>query len=117
MNIQHKDLARGKWNKLSLAEQLANVGSEVERTIAWREKGNEQYSRKAFERALELLSLTKNSQKDETKLKEITRIYEFLVDYFDGENLFASTDELWRKYFKSYVVYLLTHPDVKSKKK
>jgi len=27
--IIHKDLADGRWNKFSLEEQLANVGSEV----------------------------------------------------------------------------------------
>jgi len=36
MNIQHKELAAGRWNKLSFVEQMANVGSEVERTINWR---------------------------------------------------------------------------------
>ncbi len=58
--------------------------------------------KKAFERALELLSLTKDSQKEKSKLKEVSRVYELLVDYFAGENLFKSTDELWRKYFNYY---------------
>jgi len=31
--IVHKQLASGRWFKLSLVEQLANVGSDVERTI------------------------------------------------------------------------------------
>jgi len=111
MTIQHKNLAAGAWKNLSLVEQLANVGSEVERTIAWKEKGNNKYSKKAFERALELLSLTKaslankNSSKTRSNLKEIARVYELLVDYFAGENRFGSTDELWRKYF-DYFTYL-----------
>jgi len=29
--ILHKELAAGKWFKLSLAEQMANIGSEVSR--------------------------------------------------------------------------------------
>ncbi len=102
MNLQHKNLASGSWGKMALTEQLANVGSEVERTISWKNKGNEEYSKKAFERALELLSLTKDSQKEKSKLKEVSRVYELLVDYFAGENLFKSTDELWRKYFNYY---------------
>lgn len=28
-NIQHRDLAKGRWNELSTIEQLANVGSEI----------------------------------------------------------------------------------------
>lgn len=102
MKIQHKNLASGSWNKLSLVEQLANVGSELERTISWREKQNKKYSEKAFERMLELLTLTKNSCSEISKLKEISRVYEFLVDYFKGENKFASSDKLWRKYFNGY---------------
>lgn len=102
MSMKHQKLAAGSWDKMSLIEQLANVGSEVERAISWKEKGNEKYSKKAFERMLELLALTKNSCKDEARLVEVSRVYELLVDYFLGENIFGSTDELWRKYFNSY---------------
>ncbi|MGD8744103.1 MAG: hypothetical protein PVJ52_00725 [Candidatus Woesebacteria bacterium] len=99
MTIQHKKLAQGGWSKLSLVEQLANVGSEVERAIKWKEKGNDDYSRMAYHRALELLSFTKDDCKDEAKLKEVCRLYEVLVDYFDGYNEYGSSDKLWRKYF------------------
>ncbi len=34
----HKELQKGKWNKLSLIEQMANIGSEVSRTINWKNK-------------------------------------------------------------------------------
>ena len=102
MNIQHKNLASGSWGKLSLAEQLANVGSELERTISWRERDNLEYSKKAFERMLELLTLTKISCKKKSELKEIARVYELLVDYFKGENKFKSTDELWKNYFANF---------------
>jgi len=40
MNNQHKQLASGKWNKLSLVEQMANDGSEGERAISWKKKNN-----------------------------------------------------------------------------
>ncbi len=33
MSFQHKDLAAGGWAKLSLVEQLANIGSEISRAI------------------------------------------------------------------------------------
>ena len=31
--FQHQSLAEGRWFTLSLAEQLANIGSEVSRAI------------------------------------------------------------------------------------
>ncbi len=38
----HKNLINpGKWYEMSLAEQLGNVGSDVDRIISWRKKGNE----------------------------------------------------------------------------
>jgi hypothetical protein len=38
MNFEHKELARGRWLELSFFEQMANIGSEIERTIKWREE-------------------------------------------------------------------------------
>lgn len=102
MSIQHQQLAQGKWNELSLIEQMANIGSEVERTISWKLKGNNEYSQKAFARALELLSLTIDDEKNKKRLKELVRDYEVLVDYFAGENIYGSSDKLWRNYFFAF---------------
>ena len=33
MSYQHKDLAAGRWGQMSLSEQMANIGSEVERAL------------------------------------------------------------------------------------
>jgi len=98
MKYQHQNLSNGRWFKLSLFEQLANIGSEVERAILWKEK-NREYSQQAFYRSLELLSLTIDDQKNRGRLKELTRLYEVLVDYFAGDNQYQSSDKLWRNYF------------------
>ena len=99
MNIEHKNLASGRWNQLSFIEQMANVGSEVERTISWKEKNNSDYSHRAFERALELLDLTLADTKNRKRLREIARVREALVDYFSFENFYRSSDNKWKKYF------------------
>jgi hypothetical protein len=99
MTYQHKELASGRWEKLSLCEQMANIGSEVERALNWRAKNNPAYSRNAFERALELIDLTLNSVSGFARLKEIARLREAMVDFFAGVNQFNSTDAMWRKYF------------------
>ncbi len=99
MNYQHQQLAAGRWQQLSFFEQMANIGSEVERTILWKEKGNKEYSKKAFERALELLDLTIADEKNKTRLKELTRLREALADFFAFDNEFFSGDKLWRSYF------------------
>jgi len=102
MNLTHKDQASGKWFQLSLMEQLANVGSEVERTINWRNKNNAQYSRLAFERALELIDLTIADPKNINRLKEVLRVREVLADYFAFNNIYGSTDQSWIKYFLAF---------------
>ena len=33
MTVRHQELAAGRWFRLSLVEQLANVGSEIERAM------------------------------------------------------------------------------------
>ncbi|MBI2459346.1 MAG: hypothetical protein HYV53_02205 [Parcubacteria group bacterium] len=102
VNLEHKNLAAGRWAELSLAEQMANIGSEVERAIKWKAKGNFKYSDQAFFRSLELLSLSLDTETSGSRLKELARLYEALVDYFKGENIFASSDKLWRNYFYSF---------------
>lgn len=56
--MQHCGLENGRWAEMSFMEQMANVGSEVSRTLKWMRKNNADQSRKAFDRALELIDLT-----------------------------------------------------------
>jgi hypothetical protein len=99
MSYQHKDLAAGRWKEMPFVEQMANIGSEVERALNWKAKHNDDYSRKAFERALELIDLTLDVSTSFTRLKEVARVREVIVDFFSGSNQFQSTEVLWKKYF------------------
>jgi hypothetical protein len=103
MSYQHKDLATGRWGQLSFLEQMANIGSEVERALNWRLKKNTDYAQKAFERALELIDLTLDNDKNYAHLKEVARMREAIVDYFSGVNQFISSEDSWRKYFLPFV--------------
>lgn len=102
MEYQHKNLAGGRWQKLTFFEQMANIGSEVERAIKWRDKGNKAYSQMAFERALELLMLTIDNEKSASHLKELTRVREILIDHFAFENSYGSSDKQWQEYFYAF---------------
>ena len=102
MSYQHKELAAGRWKTLSFFEQMANIGSEIERAIKWRAKNNTAYCQQAFERALELIDLTLNNIKGFTRFKELARLREAVVDYFAGSNEFASTDKAWQRYFLAF---------------
>lgn len=54
----HVDLAAGRWKALSLVEQLANIGSEVDRAIKAHEAGRAERRDAAVNRGLELFDLT-----------------------------------------------------------
>jgi hypothetical protein len=102
MTVQHRELAAGRWNTLSLVEQMAHVGSEVERTIAWRNKGRDDIAMRAFERALELLDLTLADSKHWGRRKELVRVREALADHFLFDNEYQSRDEDWQRYFLQF---------------
>lgn len=102
MSIKHKKLSEGGWKKLSLVEQLANVGSEVHRAINWKRKGNLRYADSAMERALELLDFTLADDKNKERLKEVARVREVLVDFFYYDNDYQTTDEAIEKYFYNF---------------
>lgn len=104
MDYQHKNLAAGRWKELDFLGQMANVGSEVERAIKWKNKNKPDYSRRSFERALELLDITIADEKNKKRLRELLRVRETLADYFAFSNLYKSTDEVWQKYFLAFGV-------------
>ena len=85
--IQHKELAEGRWQEMSFCEQMANIGSEVSRTIKWKEKQNSIQSQKAFERALELIDITLTTNPRMTALKELCRLRENLCDEYNKTEL------------------------------
>ena len=102
MSYQHQNLAAGRWATMSFLEQMANVGSEVERALNWRSKNNQPFTQNAFDRALELLDLTLQNGGSFPRLKEVARVREGLVDYFSGSNEYLSTDLVWKKYFLQF---------------
>lgn len=102
MSYQHAELAAGRWKDMPLLERMANIGSEVERAISWRERGNAAYSEKAIERALELIDLSLQYPTRSSHSREIVVVRGLLVDYFCGENEFKSTDAAWRRYFSPF---------------
>ena len=102
MNVQHKELAQGRWLEMPFCEQMANVGSEVSRALNWQKKGKRDLCEKAVHRAFELLDLTIRPVKKYSRLKELLRVKECLLDFFYGSNEFSSSETLWRRYFDCF---------------
>jgi hypothetical protein len=100
----HEDLASGSWWKLSLCEQMGNVGSEVGRAIRWRSR-DAKIADGAAERALDLMDLTLDDPRHRLslpRLRELTRAREVLADFLSGSNEYGSTAESLQKYFDAF---------------
>ena len=100
----HRDLAAGRWSKLSLLEQLANVGSEVGRMVRWRSR-DPRLMLGAFDRALELLDLTLEDPRWRSRLVEIARVRELLcAATLLGEREYRTSLEDLDRYFLAFAV-------------
>jgi len=95
--LYHKELAKGRWFQLSLAEQLANIGSEVSRARKWQGK-DENIFWGAVDRALELFDLTLADPRwRKGRLREIARVREIFCDaLFGGKDYQSSLKDLER---------------------
>ncbi|OGV94716.1 hypothetical protein A3A66_01765 [Microgenomates group bacterium RIFCSPLOWO2_01_FULL_46_13] len=100
--MYHAHLTKDHWFKLSLFEQMANIGSEVERAIKWKNRGNSEYADLANMRALELFDLTLADKKHGHGIKEIARARELWLDFFIGENQYHQSDAHWHNYIGAY---------------
>lgn len=105
MTYQHKNLADERWVKMSLMEQMANIGSEIFRATSWKKKNKPEYCIKALDRGLELLDLTIKNTKN-SQLKELTRLREVICDFFLGDNYFNTDAEMINKYFYHFAAGL-----------
>lgn len=101
-SVEHKELASGRWQSLTLAEQLGNIGSEVSRALNWQKRGEEENKTRALERALELFDLTLRDFRWQSRLRELARAREVVVDFFWGDNAYQSNPKNLDKYFYQF---------------
>ena len=101
----HGELAHGRWAALSLVEQLANVGSEVDRAIAaWQADRPDRFER-ALARALELFDLTaRDARWRGHRLREILRSREEFCRLFFDPQVPAAAAETLSAYFLRFAV-------------
>ncbi len=100
----HVDLAAGRWQALSLLEQLANVGSEVGRATGAKSLDNEERLTRALDRCLELFDLTLAAGRWRHRRREIARAREIVCDFLIGDNAYASTADSLDQYFLPFAM-------------
>ena len=104
---QHLQLAAEGWFKLSLFEQLGNIGSEVSRSI----KGRGAHARYwgAVSRALDLFYLTVADPRWKGRRKEILRVRELFCAAVLGSDEYKTSLEDLDKYFHYFALLARAH--------
>lgn len=95
----HSTLAQGRWFTFSLAEQFANIGSEIHRLISARKSNDSARFDAVFDRALELIDLSLSDPRWKTGYKEIARLREILCALYFGQNEYDTSLEALDDYF------------------
>lgn len=98
METLHKDLANGRWFKMSLSEQMGNTGSEIHRLVLSQNSDKARFD-SALDRALELIDLTLSDPRWKKGYKEIARVREVLCDICFGQNQYNTSLEELDNYF------------------
>lgn len=107
--FQHQSLAEGRWFMLPLVEQLANIGSEVNRTI--KARGDKARYDNAVVRCLELFDLTLSDPRwqKQKRLKEIARSRELFCDAAWGTMQYKTSLEDLNRYFYYFAYAARAH--------
>jgi len=88
-------MIKERWMKMSLAEQMGNIGSEFSRMISLKQKGDLKNAQNSFDRVLELLDLTISQRKN----RELFRLREVICDLFIGSNIYKVSIKFLKDYF------------------
>lgn len=100
----HSEELRQHWLKFSRIEQMANIGSEVHRTIAAAARGDAHAKQLAYERALELFDFTLDDPQWITGRKEVVIAREVFCDLIIGGNTYHTDPDSLDRYFTQFAV-------------
>ncbi|MEK7541960.1 MAG: hypothetical protein AAB533_03875 [Patescibacteria group bacterium] len=102
--IHHPGLSVARWQRLSLAEQLGNVGSEIGRARRWKNERPKHWE-EAAHCALELLDLTiQDPRWQGHRRKELLRARECVGDAYYGGGEYGTTFEDLDRYFLPFAL-------------
>jgi len=105
---------------MSVAEQFANIGSEVGRAMVAQERRLAERREAALTRAFELIDLTlTNPSLRSSARREAARVRELVADYFYGGNSYKTNRQQWERYFMPFAALAnaakLSSPPMRSK--
>ena len=101
MTYLHGNTVVERWRKMTLAEQLGNIGSEVSRAANSQGKDNIRFNN-AIDRALELFDLTLSDSRWKGRLWEVGRMRGVFCDTVLGAHEYGDNLKSLVKYFDQF---------------
>jgi len=97
---------RDKWSKMTIFEQMGNIGSEVGRSIKAQKNGDQQLFEAAVARALDLFDATVEILLVHKSLrtKEVLRAKDQYLSSIYGTNQSSDRTDSIERYFTQYAV-------------
>jgi len=93
-----------RWFNMSIIDQISNIGGEVNRAIKWKNKNDTIKKLNFYNKAIELIVLTVKDPKNKHRIRELEFCKEELKDYFLGDNLYGTTDNVLIKYYDAFLL-------------
>jgi hypothetical protein len=93
------------WHQMTLAEQLGNIGSDYERALRWKTKGNQKMVDGALTRILEQVDLSLSDPRwIGPRRREIARLRDEVCREImaDGKN--TTSAQQMQRYFMSFAI-------------
>jgi len=97
---------KNKWHKLSRAQQLGNIASEIARAQHWQKHKDFDSRQEALKRCLELLDLSLDDKRWGYGLKEIARFREVVAAWFSDQDYFRISPQELQDYCLNFVIGL-----------
>lgn len=92
-----------RWFAMPIGVQISNIGSEVARAIRWKQKQDNEKSISFCKKAIELIRLTEKDPKNRNRIRELQACEEELADYFYGDNVYHTTDDVLTRYYDAFI--------------
>lgn len=95
-----------RWYDMPVWMQISNIGSEVERAIKWKNRGDRQKAENFCRKAIDFWNLSLSDPKNKHREGEFVSAIDELKDYFLGNNEYKTNDEILRRYYDAFLYRL-----------
>lgn len=103
MTMYHKELAAGRWQTMTLTEQLANISSEFHRALTFQPQHDDRF-KNATDRTLELLDLSVTDPRWRGRGSELARLREVCKDVLFEMHVYEVTGQQLEDHLLSYAL-------------